>query len=131
MIDDWVMFSDLAGDGLMKSQTLAPKPVRFCFELVYIWVLSKFNGTLENCVARMSPIPLTAEILEKNGWKSDNETCEYHGPIMLSSELDGWHVLVVSDYDDENTNYTPILIKYVHELQHVLRIMRINKEIEL
>ena len=110
--------------------------IRFSFELVYTWVLSKFNGTLQNCVARMSPIPLTPEILERNGWEQRNDDAKFFpgtwvGSLLLRKEKEGFRLLVISDYDDEDTNNTPIVIRYVHELQHILRLMNIDKEIKL
>lgn len=86
----------------------------------------------------IEPIPLTAEILEKNGWVYNNEDEKFFpqtwvgGGLMLQGADDcGYRIVVTSDYDDEDTNNTPFVIIYVHELQHALRLRRIKKEIEL
>ena len=83
-------------------------------------------------------IPLTKEILEKNGWKYNDEDAKFFpqtwvgGGLMLQGADDcGYRIVVTSDYDDEDTNNTPFVIIYVHELQHALRLRRIKKEIEL
>ncbi len=86
----------------------------------------------------LSFIPLTPEILEKNGWVYNNEDEKFFpqtwvgGGLMLQGTDDcGYRIVVTSDYDDEDTNNTPFIILYVHELQHALRLRRIKKEIVL
>ena len=86
----------------------------------------------------IEPIHLTPEILEKNGWVFNNEYEKFFpntwvgGGLMLQGTDDcGYCIVVTSDYDDEDTNDTPFIILYVHELQHALRLRRIKKEIVL
>ena len=86
----------------------------------------------------IEPIPLTPEILEKNGWVYNDEVEKFFpqtwvgGGLMLQGTDDcGYRIVVTSDYDDEDTNDTPFIILYVHELQHALRLRRIKKEIVL
>lgn len=59
-------------------------------------------------------IPLTPEILEKNGWKKSN----YYGNDYTKGEFhfDGANFLYIGDYDYPLVD-SPI--EYVHELQHV------------
>jgi len=80
-------------------------------------------------IDKVKPIPLTAEILEKNGWNKEvysNESWDNEEIEALSLWIgeDGknswwWHVGVEL--------VTPI--NYVHELQHALRLCGIEKEI--
>lgn len=63
----------------------------------------------------LEPIPLTSEILEKNGVKFEIGASGY--PII---ELDGLNCSV--QYN---------LIHYVHELQHAFRLCKIDKTIEI
>ena len=84
------------------------------------------------------PIPLTPEILEKNGWVFNNKDEKFFpktwvgGGLMLQGADDcGYRIVVTSDYDDEDTNGTPFNILYVHELQHALKLCRNKKEIIL
>lgn len=86
----------------------------------------------------VEPIPLTSEILEKNGWVYNNEVDKFFpqtwvgGGLMLQGADDcGYRIVVTSDYDDEDTNDTPFIILYVHELQMALRLCKVNKEIVL
>lgn len=87
---------------------------------------------------KLLPIPITKEILEKNGWTYNNDDEKFSpktwvdGGLMLQDADDGgYRIVVTSDYDDEDTNNTPFVILYVHELQHALKLRRIKKEIVL
>lgn len=86
----------------------------------------------------IDPISLTQKILEKNGWVYNDEDEKFFpqtwvgGGLMLQGTDDcGYRIVVTSDYDDEDTNNTPFILLYVHELQHALRLRRIKKEIKL
>lgn len=89
-------------------------------------------------INEIEPILLISEILEKNGWVYNNEDEKFFpktwvgGGLMLQGADDcGYCIVVTSDYDDEDTNDTPFVILYVHELQHALKLRRIKKEIIL
>lgn len=85
----------------------------------------------------VQPIPLTAELLEWNGWKLNGDDAKFApgtwtgGGLMLEQEPDGdgFRIVVTSDYDDEDTNRTPFVLHYLHELQNALRLCGIEKEI--
>ena len=86
----------------------------------------------------LSPIPLTEGILRKNGWEYDDEVTKFApctwsggGLILQGTDDGGYRIVVTSDYDDEDTNDTPFIHLYVHELQHAMRLRRIEKEIEV
>ena len=87
------------------------------------------------------PIPLTADILERNGFVKSygvSDTPPYdkdeEGNMYYSFKGEhkfwGW-------WQPDNTYYVPanamgdIVIKHVHQLQHALRLAGIDKEIEL
>lgn len=88
-------------------------------------------------IAEVQPIPLDTRQLEKNGWKLNGEDakfapCTWTGVgLMLEQEPDGdgFRIVVTSDYDDEDTNSTPFVLHYLHELQNALRLRGIEKEI--
>ena len=73
----------------------------------------------------ISEIPLTPEILEKNGW-------EWNGELWVTDNF-----LIENGYDYNNRFWwsifsSPLLpINSVHDLQHALRLCGIEKEIEL
>lgn len=70
------------------------------------------------------PIPLTAEILEKNGFSKTTEAeFNYYQMPDDCFEIDINHVGCAYSVD--------VIIKYVHQLQHALRLCGIDKEIVL
>ena len=81
--------------------------------------------TIDPC--HVEPIPLTQEILEKNGFKKVNMTVDgdyrhyhLHGVCISWEEQSGFW------YGDGDIEF-----KYVHELQHLLRLCDTKIEIEL
>lgn len=89
---------------------------------------------------RISPIPLTAEIIKKNGFVNDfyEEECvaDYHfirhdgysfnTKIAHITWCNG-NVIISTDFDGKVSKE----IQFVHELQHALRLCGIDKEIVL
>ena len=87
-------------------------------------------------IEELEPIPLTAEILEKNGFgftRNDNTGSVwngwwiYKGLELATACLDkeGNWPCFINIYDSN------IKCEYVHQLQHALRLCGIEKEIEL
>ena len=92
----------------------------------------------------LEPIPLTPEILENNGFKKKHPTQHFCEIVIGSFRITvqfgyGDSIDYVRIYETPNDNYIPETniniyhpkIKYVHELQHVLRLCGIEKEIVL
>lgn len=93
----------------------------------------------------IKPIPLTPEILEKNGWKKEvmsrgvkNSHCVYTKPDI--EEYGYFPIYIEKGIGDEfdvypftgNNVCTQIAyIKYVHQLQHLLFGLGINHEMEV
>lgn len=74
------------------------------------------------------PIPITPEILEKNGWKSIN------GKYALKIKNANYLVLDFTEdgiYTYINERTMLFVIKYVHELQHLLFGLELNSEMEV
>lgn len=74
------------------------------------------------------PIPLTPEILEKNGWKSIN------GKYALKIKNANYVVLEFTEYGIYtyiNENTMLFTIKYIHELQRLLFGLGLNSEMEV
>ena len=88
--------------------------------------------------SELEPIPITPEILKENGFieitgrvKRLVWAWKKHGTLIEVNEATPkWYQIVInketSDFGDER-----IFVKYVHELQHVLRLCQIEKEIIL
>ena len=122
MIGDWIL------DGHVYAQVTS---------ITCDGIIETTHNEFSN-IELVEPIPLTPEILEKNGWVYNDEDEKFFpqtwvgGGLMLQGADDcGYCIVVTSDYDDEDTNDTPFIIFYVHELQHALRLRRIKKEITL
>ncbi len=84
------------------------------------------------------PIPLTEEILAKNGFqKLNDKTFLLKNQIEIEvgpkfSEVSARYEEYDRDYNSYNNCYIEIaIIHYVHELQHLLRLWGASKEIEL
>lgn len=89
--------------------------------LITIWGASMPYG-----LGAVRPIPITPEILEQNGFVK-NLGIYYHSEVLFELERvrDTWHRTVnAGEYDIYE-------IKYVHQLQHALRLEGANKEIRL
>lgn len=99
------------------------------------WVLDIRTGTplrvnpfmAEFEVPEWQPIPLTPEILEKNGLAND-----YYGSYFKEDE----HMLLEISSSEDGISWTInfheygiLKLEYVHGLQHALRLCRIDKEI--
>ena len=97
MIGDWVVYTEFGKNDIDKIETLEPRRV---------WLE---HGKTYVPIEFIEPIPLTTEILEKNGFNF-GMLFKFHGDIW-------W--------------YHGIKIEKVHELQHVLRLFGIKKEIVL
>lgn len=77
-----------------------------------------------------APIPLTPEILEKNGWRSRmNRTGEFYlkKPLVDAAIV----TKTITGFQMNHGPFCRLSIHYVHELQHALRLCQIEKEIEL
>ena len=75
---------------------------------------------------KFSPIPLTAEILERNGFQQIS-TNKYISSIVTIAVFAEEFLITIKS---ENAKIM-VVIKYVHELQHALRLAGIKKTIEL
>lgn len=78
----------------------------------------------------MEPIPLTPEILEKNGFEIDFED----GSLIWVDEQDVTEVVwggTILTIHGANGHLELDTCMYVHELQHALRMCGVDKEITL
>ena len=125
-IGDWVKVS-IVHDHIVKAISIAKNGVYFEHD--------GYEGFAS--MDKLSPIPLTTEILEKNGFDvSDPEVKQYH------FEEDGqrYHFSLRQMYnqkDGKPNGYSFFafsvltIIDYVHQLQHAIRLCQIDKTIEL
>jgi len=78
-------------------------------------------------ISEIESIPLTHDILEKNGWE---ERPTGHVFYTDGKRYDNslWYIFGFNTFV---VNTAEFQIKYVHELQHILKLLNIDKEIEL
>lgn len=85
------------------------------------------NGWGKKLITKMclvQPIPLTAEIMEKNGWRPWCMTDE--GVKAKGTQLG------VTTIEIQTPKITgTVKVQYVHELQHALRLAGIEKEVKI
>ena len=92
---------------------------------------SSTTCTISNNAVR--PIPLTPEILEKNGWEPTKESLGHsfknkkYPRFALWSINDKWNFTI----DGVMVCNTLSCLCYVHELQHLLFGLNINSEMEV
>lgn len=91
----------------------------------------------------IQPIPLTLEILEKNGFEKLDFSHFQIGDRRLVLDADGrwdgplsWHWVVTEMGTNAKgqpvvLDYYVATINYVHELQHCLKLVGIDKEIQI
>lgn len=105
--------------------------------LIQVAATHKRKVAYHACTSKLSwvregllrPIPLTREILEKNGMKFRTnvgwfaEDDEYFLEISTKGDNVYW---TINDWE-----YSILKLNYVHELQHALRLCEIEKEIVL
>ena len=72
-------------------------------------------------------IPLTSEILEKNGWEEKAPTQYRHNCCICIDILDDSCYCVYNYFDSFPYCKINLTIHYVHELQHALRLCGLNE----
>lgn len=79
----------------------------------------------------ITPIPITPEILEKNGWHIPKHKiwCQNDDVTFYMCRYTDGTYEIYADGDSEFSNFCNI--RFVHELQHALKLCGIEKTIEL
>ena len=82
----------------------------------------------------LSPIPLTSEILEKNGWKEDDEIwgIDYtFGHLHIEFFSNGKEIEAMVSVTDDRDVCCLRQIKYIHQLQHILWAMGMDDDLKI
>lgn len=136
MIGDWVQVDVVKGADLIlvKRKVVGITNVKTATVTI--------DDGVEMFAAFLLPVPLTTEILEKNGFVKVPDRYEYPDCQCWTNDVDGdYSFEIVADEhrkphilgnremgDYELVNFE---CKFVHELQHALKLCGIEKEIEL
>ena len=117
MIGDWLFYKGQVAAFPFKVEQITKKKVGYhaepCENRIHYLILSECD-----------PIPLTPEILEKNGFIEESRAC-YSNPLQYRVLIDGLWIDIMGE------NYFEGKLEYIHQLQHALRLCGIEKEIEL
>ena len=145
MVNDWVYRIDFKNP--VPSKIIGIEVVNYDKMEYVVDVLNKNGYNVQLYLNEIKPIPITPEILEKNGFEKvldeDGTECyRYYNSaadgyikISLYNGGDGdWSIEIINyeKFDDNEIVYNNnfIFLK-VHQLQHALRLCGIEKEIEL
>jgi hypothetical protein len=95
-----------------------------------VWYLSQDSEVNDTTYDWVEPIPLTPEILEKNGCLHTAENrilCDWFDGRITVRKYNNreWYELFVG------SNQMKFKLMFVHQLQHALRLAGIEKEIEV
>ena len=140
-VGDWVKVKKCAYFPLDKPNNFISNYAKITAiedENCTIWLktnVGEFCASLKN----VEPIPITAEILEKNGFEKGHRGCFYHylrldknRTLYIHASTNGWRVEITYDAAGilRTTHLMPD-IDSVHQLQHALRLAGVDKEINL
>ena len=104
MIGDWVL--DIFGNPIQVKELLEDG-------INGEWDDAECDG-VEAVYDDIKPIPIDEDILEKNGWVGAGDNTFVKKPYMLTKAYEVWGVAYGMAYVAE--------IRYVHELQNIMRM---------
>lgn len=96
---------------------------------IYVDVGDEIWSALEDD-GDISPIPLTEEILKRNGWYSNELTNPNFVQIYASFSIEENEWYTMSRQDASGDTFL-VNIKYVHELQHILWALKIDDSLNI
>jgi hypothetical protein len=123
MIGDWVMINSIS--------YYQVEQIRMEFGELRIYLKGTEVFATEN---EIMPIPLTPEILEKNGFKWTTRKSYMVSRTGTVCMIWGFYkdCLSISDHsDDGGCQISSLKCKFVHQLQHALRLCGISEQIKL
>lgn len=121
MIGDWVTFQCFDGSSINVRVTQIQSSA-----LGMIYGRSETRSHWAN-VEDVKPIPLTLEILEKNGFMNGKDGYDIGIPLLYWDK----YCNAICGYTHGDDIVEVFDCKCVHELQHALKLCGIEKEIEL
>ena len=124
MIGDWVICGNITQEQVQVVDICATRDIVF---------LKFFSEPRLEKISNIKPIPLTPEILEKNGFEKQGfpgwqiYTKEY----LILWRNDYPNVLHIDSFSSDYGSFDRFNVDYVHQLQHALKLCGITKEIVL
>ena len=139
-VGDWVCAEQLCGVHSEPRLTPPMKVVGLGESWVNLEIDPEQGDPFEFEPSEIRGVPITAEVLEKNGWLPPREEIErdswwWSNEKDLALELneygDDWYLLIISK-NEEGWQYNKRLgvgLKHIHQLQRALRLAKVDKEI--
>ena len=124
MVGDWVYLED--GETLVKIIALPGKSL--------VTLQTKDENITTSFCEELKPVPLSEDILSKNGFEVTMEGTNYSGRFVIyqnRSITDFNFYYNVSDHRLLLEDHCKIRICNVHELQNFMRMIKCEKQIEL
>lgn len=126
MIGDYLYWGK---DKIVKVQLLRKYGDNFGVDVVYndsvnLYFCTDNDDIYSYNIDELKPIPLTIDILEKNGFTKESRIGNGK-PLEYCVLVDGLWI------DIRGESYFEGKLEYVHQLQHALRLCGVEKEIEL
>lgn len=142
MIGDWVRVNDTEHAHSLQVAEILRKSGAY-YAILY-WD-GMPDGVLPDRVIcevdKIEPIPLTHEILKKNGFRKSVSPPGIHAKCYEINNKDEKYCLTIANYnkykrlllniDSEDSECFNIKCDYVHQLQHALKLCGVEKEIIL
>lgn len=105
------------------------------YDYIYVRVIEEGgeNRVWNASSKEISPIPLTSEILEDNGWKKD-EAISFKTQSYYKKKFGLKTIFVIVKEDNLRVVYNKVclrIIQYVHELQHILFGLGFSSRMEI
>lgn len=139
MIGDWVYRTDF--NTPVPSKIIGIEVVNYDKMEYVVDVFNKNGYNVQLYLNEIEPILLTPEILEKNGFRKSVSPPGIHAKCYEIEDKDKKYCLTIANYnrykrlllnvDSEDSECFNIKCDYVHELQHALRLCKIDKTITL
>ena len=127
----------MVGDWVRPTRLNKPARIEEVSRLLNRVIVITADGYESAHILECNPIPLTPEILEKNGFMplegGEKEDSVFYALSDMFAKV-RWNGEKLTDaVFGENILYFPAKrgLRYVHELQHALRLCQIDKTIEL
>ena len=104
------------------GKVIGIRPYKYDYEVIMQY--HRIGGTVFSDPKMLQPIAITPAILKKNGWEYKNGIWVKKGLVRL-----GWYEKKAELIIGYHT--MPIVVEFVHTLQHVIRLLGMEDDIRL
>ena len=132
MAGDWAMVNDVEHTHPLQVVEIFKKCGTYYATLYWDGMPGDVQPDKIICeVDKIEPIPLTPEILEKNGFTLEHYTLEHYSGDVMTGYWWTRNDFVIHNSMNDAIGRNNFKYEYVHQLQNALRLCGIEKTIEL